>query len=184
MPPETRPHPQWHLGGSRPPGGPVMSNPDPPAHEIRGEGLRGGGVRRRACPPRPCTFMLALRTSVAGGCMGVSVTGRSGVGRGSGGNATSRRAGGCHACEMPVNGRDKAIVGSMGRRCVSTSSSLNRTYVTGYTSSIGRAIFFVRPDILRVADGPRQAEGKCRSETACRHCLLHVDPKQIPQPSR
>ena len=72
------------------------------------------------------------------GAWGVSVTGRSGVGRGSGGNATSRRAGGCHTCDMPVNGRDKAIVGSMGRRCVSTSSSLNTTYVTDYTSSIGR----------------------------------------------
>ena len=66
------------------------------------------------------------------------VTGRSGVRRGSGGNATSRRAGGWHTCDMPVNGRDKAIVGSMGRRCVSTSSSLNTTYVTDYTSSIGR----------------------------------------------
>ena len=106
-----------------------------------GGGAPWGGVRRRACPPRPCTFMLALRTSVAGGCMGGSmlhVTGRSEVRRGSGGNATSSRAGGCHTCDMPVNGRDKAIVGSMGRRCVSTSSSLNTTYVTDYTSSIGR----------------------------------------------
>ena len=74
---------------------------------------------------------------VHGGSM-LHVTGRSEVRRGSGGNATSSRAGGCHTCDMPVNGRDKAIVGSMGRRCVSTSSSLNTTYVTDYTSSIGR----------------------------------------------
>ena len=140
MPPETRPHPQWHLGGSRPPGGPVMSNPDPPAHDIRREGLRGG------CPetgmPTTPMYLHAGPPNIGGGRVHrgsmLHVTGRSEVRRGSGGNATSSRAGGCHTCDMPVNGRDKAIVGSMGRRCVSTSSSLNTTYVTDYTSSIGR----------------------------------------------
>ena len=62
-----------YLGGSRPPGGSAISNPDPPAHDVRwGQGLRGGCVRRRACPRRPCAFMLPLRTSVAGGGMGAS----------------------------------------------------------------------------------------------------------------
>ena len=141
MPPETRPHPQWHLGGSRPPGGPVMSNPDPPAHEIRGGGAPWGGCPETGMPTTPM-YLHAGPPNIGGGRVHrgsmLHVTGRSGVCRGSGGNATSRRAGGCHTCDMPANGRDKAIVGSMGRRCVSTSSPLNTTYVTDYTSSIGR----------------------------------------------
>ena len=33
-------------------------------------GAPWGVVQRRACRPRPCTFTLALLTSVAGGCIG------------------------------------------------------------------------------------------------------------------
>ena len=126
-----------YLGGSRPHG--RLRDLEPryaPPRCSGGQGLRGGGVRRRACPPRPWGFMLAHRTSVAGGCMGVGVTVRSGVGRGSGGHAIRRLARPCHTCGMPVNGRDNVIVGSMGRRCFSTLSSLSRTYVTDYNSSI------------------------------------------------
>ena len=119
----------------------------PPAPEVRGMDQHGawgrGGARRRGClrtPPRPGLH--------AGGRVEVrdhgSARGRAGI-RGNGRSFPwpgGHESGG--TCGMAVDGR--GLMGSMCRRCFSSSSSLNTN------SSIGRVTHVVRRDIPRRAD--------------------------------
>ena len=126
-----------YLGGSRPHG--RLRDLEPRYARPRcsgGQGLRGGASGAGHAHHAPGTSGWPSELRWRAGAWGVGVTVRSGVGRGSGGHAIRRLARPCHTCGMPVNGRDNAIVGSMGRRCFSTLSSLSRTYVTDYNSSI------------------------------------------------